>query len=82
MNSLIKKTFKEDERKVWKELIAKDETIIPMLVRLLENKLKDLGRPVTEGDITSNNWSMVSAYRDGGEYYLNLFLQMLKEKIE
>ena len=80
MSSLINRVLKEDERKAFKLAVARDKTIIPMLVRLVDSKLKELKRPVTEADLASNNWHMICAYRDGGEYYLNLFLQMLKEK--
>lgn len=80
MSSFINRVLEEDEVKLFKSAVVKDNDLVLIMVKLLESKLGEIKRPIKETDIVSNNWHMVRTYRDGGEYYLNLFLQMLKEK--
>lgn len=80
MSSFINRVLEEDEVKLFKSAVVKDNDLVLIMVKLLESKLGEIKRPIKEADIVSNNWHMVRTYRDGGEYYLNLFLQMLKEK--
>lgn len=80
MSSLINRVLSKEDAALFKSAIKSDTKIVPLLEKILESKISELDKTVTEDDISSDNWNMVRTYRDGGRYYLNLFLQTIKEK--
>lgn len=80
MNSFVKKTLTEKEQALFIDFVTGNTTMLPILKKLIECKLSELGKPANEKDLLNASWPLIRAHRDGGEHYLTLLLTMLKEQ--
>jgi hypothetical protein len=60
--------------------MSRNKTGTTLLVQIIEHYLQDFNRPTVQKDLENPQWPLMRAYRDGGRYYLQQLLELLKEK--
>jgi hypothetical protein len=80
ITSQLKRVLEPTEIDKFERAVKRDKIIVSTLTKLIEDVTSDLNKPTSLSEISSASWALEKSFTEGGRFYLQQILALIKEK--